>query len=368
MSALFAFALTCSTLPAAVEVTDLGTLGGQWSDAYAINDLDQVVGISETADGASHTFLYRGGQMVDLYPLNGQISEPIGLNNLGQVASGLIASDGIYYPAVYDSQSGQITITGSLGGVNPGGDAGAATAINDAGQVVGYSYVPSGEWHAFMYDKGVMRDLGSMAADNRVYYAYAIGINSDGKVVGGTGSQHGFLYSNGIMLELEPPNSSAGRAYGINSRGQVAGYYYKGDTGRAFLYSGGQFTTIGPLESPYTVAFGINEGGDVVGSTWLPDDAACRTCYQPRAFIYADGQFIDLNTMLPPGSQWTLRYAYGINNNRNIIGQGSIKGQPHAFVLQLESTRRPSRAPGVTASVGQKHLESSTVISREFIQ
>ena len=129
---LFTFACIGSSVSAGVEITDLGTLGGQWSDAYAINNFGQVVGLSQTASGSSHPFLYDTGKMIDLYPLNGQDSEPMGINNFGQVASGVIANDGIYYPAVYDNRNGHITIPGSFGGVNPGGVAGAAMAINSS--------------------------------------------------------------------------------------------------------------------------------------------------------------------------------------------------------------------------------------------
>ena len=42
---------------------DLGTLGGNYSHAYGINDNGQVVGGSETKDGITHAFLYSNGSM-----------------------------------------------------------------------------------------------------------------------------------------------------------------------------------------------------------------------------------------------------------------------------------------------------------------
>ena len=44
----------------------LGTLGGATSVATAINDLDEVVGSSQTATGQTHAFLWRDGHMTDL--------------------------------------------------------------------------------------------------------------------------------------------------------------------------------------------------------------------------------------------------------------------------------------------------------------
>src|SRR5204862_7827002 len=39
----FILGLVCSTVSAAVKITDLGTLGGEWSMALDINDSDQVI-------------------------------------------------------------------------------------------------------------------------------------------------------------------------------------------------------------------------------------------------------------------------------------------------------------------------------------
>jgi probable HAF family extracellular repeat protein len=48
---------------------DLGTLGGAYSVAYAVNDFGQVVGLATTAGGGERAFLYSGGQMLDLNSL-----------------------------------------------------------------------------------------------------------------------------------------------------------------------------------------------------------------------------------------------------------------------------------------------------------
>jgi probable HAF family extracellular repeat protein len=47
-------------------MTDLGVLGGAFSDAFGINDRGEIVGQSETASGAVHAFLFKDGVMHDL--------------------------------------------------------------------------------------------------------------------------------------------------------------------------------------------------------------------------------------------------------------------------------------------------------------
>jgi len=137
---------------------DLGTLGGTETFADSINDVGQVVGSSRLGgDQGSHAFFYANGVMRDIAPINsGEIraANRIGLNNLGHIASGL-DTGGTYYPATYNPQNGQTTSLGSLGCMS--GFCGVATAINDLGVTVGYSYLSlGGPRHAFIYRNGAM--------------------------------------------------------------------------------------------------------------------------------------------------------------------------------------------------------------------
>jgi probable HAF family extracellular repeat protein len=86
-------------------MTDLGTLGGDYSWAYSINASGQVVGWAQVDQVIGHAFLCSNGIMIDLNDL----------------------------------------IDPSLGW-----ELDEAHATNNNGQIVGYGVNPSGQTHAFL--------------------------------------------------------------------------------------------------------------------------------------------------------------------------------------------------------------------------
>jgi probable HAF family extracellular repeat protein len=71
-------------------MTDLGTLGGNFSEAIRINDRGQVVGYSMTASGMLHAFLWEDGQMTSLTAQSGELySVASDINNRGQMVGTL---------------------------------------------------------------------------------------------------------------------------------------------------------------------------------------------------------------------------------------------------------------------------------------
>jgi probable HAF family extracellular repeat protein len=330
-------------------ITDLGTLGGSNSFAYAINDPGEVVGSSALeGDTQSHSFLYRAGVLTDLYPLNSQdilTVGPSGINNAGRIASGLVV-DGVYVPAVLNSKSGELTLLGSLGGVTSFGFNGVATAINNAGDAVGYSYLDSITRHAFLYRNGVMTDIGSFGGSSG--YSVALGINSAETIVGfsseeSNGVAHAFVYQDGVMTRIGPFTESY--AYHINSKGQVVGQFLTADQSEfhAFLYSNGVLTDLGIPGSPETLAYAINERGQIVGIASVPYESTCPdpdfgqqvpcTLFKQEAFLYEQGQFQELNSLIPENSGWDLTWALDINNRGQIVGYGMLNGNFRAFLL-----------------------------------
>lgn len=116
-------------------LTDLGTFGGQYSEAFGINDLGEVVGVAATAElHYDNAFLYSHGTLIDLGTLGGGYAEAFDINNHSQVVgtSGGFALDGGF---LYEG-SGLINLNTLIDPAS-GWFISDARAINDAGQIAG---------------------------------------------------------------------------------------------------------------------------------------------------------------------------------------------------------------------------------------
>jgi probable HAF family extracellular repeat protein len=213
----------------------LGTLtGGDYSGAFALNDLGQVVGTSNTAN-VVRAFLWTSDRgMVDLGTLpqdNG--SEAFDINNHGQVVGTSSGPQGIR--AVLWRNDGTIQGLGTL----PGGDSSRAFAINESGQVVGTSTSSAGI-RAFLWtSNGGMQSLGTLPGDTS---SEALDINNAAQVVGySTGPQgtRAFLWtSDGGMQNLGTlTGGNYSRAFAINNLGQIVGTSNSPNGMRAVLWT-----------------------------------------------------------------------------------------------------------------------------------
>ena len=135
--------------PLRYTLTDLGTLGGTFSQAFGVNDKGWVVGFSTTeGDVGLHAFLWRDGVMTDLGTLGGSDPLPLSaagsINNRGEIVglSETSIADPlgenfcgdflVCLPVVW--RRGVITTLPTLGGNN-----GVANDINGRGEVVGHT-------------------------------------------------------------------------------------------------------------------------------------------------------------------------------------------------------------------------------------
>jgi probable HAF family extracellular repeat protein len=130
-------------------MTALGTLGGSWSIAYAINDNNEIAGQAYTrGNRAAHAFRLSNGVMADLGTLGGSGSWGLAINNSGTVV-GFATTKANDYHAFISTGGARMQDLNKLIPRHSGWVLGEADGINDAGQITGYGSI-HGETHAFL--------------------------------------------------------------------------------------------------------------------------------------------------------------------------------------------------------------------------
>jgi len=303
-------------------LTDLGTLGGPNSSVTwnVKNTQGIIVGISQTAD-----------------------PEPLG-EAWSSVAfySGPFATGFINLGFVWEN--------GQMRGLPnfPGGNNGFATGANNLGEAVGWAendvhdnqcvapqvlqFLPA-KWTLGPPD--VIQDLPLFPGDTS---GAATAINDNGQIVGISGicdqavgrhtAKHAVLWENGTVTDIYPdaPAPWWNTPTAINERGDIVGFagdpaFVDGDILHAFAWT--RENGVRPLKplkgrTPKHVdseAYGINELGQIVGTSCDANFVDCR------AVIWDHGAYpTDLNDF-KGGFPIRLETAKGINNNGEITGR-----------------------------------------------
>jgi probable HAF family extracellular repeat protein len=321
--------------------TDLGTLpGGASSFAVWINNRGLIVGQSQIGSIDPFTglpelrgILWRNEERIDLGTLGGNASSANAINDRGQAVGGALTATPDPFANVPQASCKFLTTTQD-------GCSGSTFAYNAL-----FSNSTT-ETHAFLWQDGVMLDLGTLGGPD----SNALINNNQGQVAGwsyssfdanaptGVPTVDPFIWSpeDGKMVNLGGLGGTFGAPLFMNSQGQVIGVSnLPGDqTFHPFLWNRGTLQDLGTLGGYTGIAFWVNDAGVVVGYADLPPTpSGCKglDCVH-HAFVWKDGLMRDLGTL---GNDQCSR-ALSINLRGQVVGATSpCHGEfAHAFLWE----------------------------------
>jgi probable HAF family extracellular repeat protein len=312
-------------------LTDLGTFGGTMAQPTAINDSGHVVGYSWSERRGAHGFLWEHGRTTDLGEV--EFGDPVLINNAGE-----IVLNGRHGHA-YLWNDGARTDLGALGPDNVT----RASAIDNKGEIVGWSRTTAGRQHAMLWRQGKLTDLGRWGWRT----SRAIAINNKSQVIGWRllrGTTHTFqsqlraiLWQNGRQTDLGTLAAQGADPTAINDHGVVVGSANTtGWDGRwhAFRWENGRMADLGTLKgNAQSWAVAINDRGQIIATA--ADD---RAPYSDRshAFMWQKGKTISLQA--PKGQMYS--WAVAINEQGQVILNTTDGDEEtfHAAVWQNDTT------------------------------
>lgn len=258
--------------------------------------------------------------ITDLGDLGGRqaTSRANAINELGQVVGYSFDAAGWSRPVVWTN--GQIQAIQTFGG-NAFAGHGQATGINDLGQVVGYNQESAGfNDHAFVWGgSGAMQDLGVLPGGTS---SRATGINNDGLVVGYTPVLGGFTSTGGPLQAVTGTGGAKLFPFAVNDDGVMAGRSV--GASESFVGVAGNTQDLGALGGAgrYTVPYAINNLGQVAGSSQNAN-------FAEFAFLWTDGVMQNLGGLA--GAFYST--AYGINDHADVVGVSEAGGLGDRAVL-----------------------------------
>ncbi len=308
---------------------DLGCISDGQCYAWAINATGQVAGYGDAPNGMSqHGFVWDGTELLHIVPLNypagGQVWA-YGINDLGQ-AVGYSSNGGLSIHA-YMWQDGTMTDLGAPAWATV--DFSRAEDINNDGWVVGMAGGVPYDLRGFILHDGIWDEIPTFGGNESRAYA----VNDLGDVVGWTRNEDGKFRAFGIpkgnltyMTDLGDLGGLAAEAFDVNNNREIVGQSkINDDQWHAFLWTqNGGMLDLGTLGGDNSYAWAVNDAGVVVGKSQTKDGSW-------HGFVWSDGVMQDVSELILPDLDITIVNARDIND----------AGQIAAVAEYDDGTKRP---------------------------
>jgi probable HAF family extracellular repeat protein len=297
---------------------------GNESVGDGINNAGDVTGWSESRTVPIHPMIFtNNGDHFYLNMIPGDVNERgVDINEFGEVAGFARISR---YAGIFWDSDGIPTDIGDLGGGFT-----EVTALNDLSQITGHSRETDGTPRAFIWDNGVMTDLGDVYP-HKVHGTYGQAINNMNQIVGFSLDELGFfrafIWEDGEMRDLGGFPLNPTWAYGINELGYVVGVVSdevnnRGATGIVWKPNGEIVLLKKPNGRPWKNEARVINNHNIILGTHYKKNSLPGEPYWPVIWSTFDAEPFLVQALLPPNSGWIIDKAEDINDSNQIVGDG----------------------------------------------
>lgn len=363
-----------------VTAVDLGTLGGDESEATDINNLGEIVGWAKTGSGVTHAFIHRNGIMDDIgWQLGSVATYAWGINNNSEVVGHFQTSNGAQ--PFYWVPGGMVTALEStmppiptapswpdIVPTEPWQDDYAiwAQAINDYGRIVGRSSPgnlppldPCYLWLPLQWTSPSAPPHALYCPDEWYPGTRALDVSNSGRIVGWEQDSYfkAFAWKDGVKTDVPMPQGSTDFcdmwALGVNDAGVVVGA-----TERCHIYSSARramyWDGVSAMSQDIGVPFGgeeseareVNDQNFVAGYSEATVQTFTGGVLRDRAFLWHAHFGMRILPKLPNVSAAFTNCAANSLNNRNgsglvrVVGYCTVSGKKRAVRWDVAVKKR----------------------------